>query len=138
MPSYTAPTKDMQFVLHHVLKVTEQPIPGYADLEADFTAAILEEAGKIASGVLAPLNVVGDTEGCRLENGVVRTPSGFKDAFEQMREGGWPGIDMPEEYGGQNMPYVIDAHKGGTAGRRDLPDHRAEDLHLRRRARHVR
>ncbi|MBW4710387.1 acyl-CoA dehydrogenase C-terminal domain-containing protein [Roseobacter sp. YSTF-M11] len=107
MPRYTAPTKDMQFVLHDVLKVTEQSIPGYDELEADFTSAILEEAGKLTSEVLAPLNVVGDTEGCVLENGVVRTPAGFKAAFEQVKEGGWPGLDMPEEYGGQNMPYVM-------------------------------
>ncbi len=107
MPSYTAPTKDAQFVLHNVLKITEANIPGYDELEAEFTSAILEEAGKISSEVLAPLNVVGDTEGCTLENGVVRTPTGFKAAFEQVKEGGWPGLDMPEEYGGQNMPYVI-------------------------------
>ena len=107
MPSYTPPTKDMQFLLHDVLKVTESDIPGYGDLEADFTSAILEEAGKLTAEVLAPLNVVGDTEGCRLENGVVRTPTGFKEAFDQVREGGWPGLDMPEQYGGQEMPYVI-------------------------------
>ncbi|WP_300012955.1 acyl-CoA dehydrogenase C-terminal domain-containing protein [uncultured Roseobacter sp.] len=107
MPRYTAPTKDLQFVLHDVLDVTGQNIPGYDELEADFTSAILEEAGKLTSEVLAPLNVVGDTEGCVLENGVVRTPTGFKEAFEQVKEGGWPGLDMPEEYGGQNMPYVI-------------------------------
>ncbi|MGZ2256853.1 acyl-CoA dehydrogenase C-terminal domain-containing protein [Roseobacter sp. A03A-229] len=107
MPRYTAPTKDMQFVLHDVLKVTEQSIPGYDELEADFTSAILEEAGKLSSDVLAPLNVVGDTEGCTLENGVVRTPTGFKAAFDQVKEGGWPGLDMPEQYGGQNMPCVI-------------------------------
>ena len=107
MPSYTAPTKDLQFVLHDVLNVTSSSIPGYDELEAEFTSAILEEAGKISSEVLAPLNVVGDTEGCRLENGVVYTPTGFKAAFEQVKEGGWPGLDMPEEYGGQGMPYVI-------------------------------
>ena len=107
MPSYTAPTKDFQFILHDVLKVTEQSIPGYDELEADFTSAILEEAGKLTSEVLAPLNVVGDTEGCKLENGVVRTPTGFKEAFDQVREGGWPGLDMPEQYGGQNMPCLI-------------------------------
>ncbi|QBF31059.1 acyl-CoA dehydrogenase C-terminal domain-containing protein [Thalassococcus sp. S3] len=107
MPTYTAPTKDMQFVLHDVLNVTKSDIPGYDELEADFTGAILEEAGKISSEVLAPLNVVGDTEGCTLENGVVRTPKGFKEAFEQVKEGGWPGLDMPEQYGGQNMPYVM-------------------------------
>jgi len=107
MPSYTAPTKEMQFILHDVLNVTASDIPGYADLDSDFTSAILDEAGKIASEVLHPLNAIGDTEGCRLENGVVRTPTGFKDAFDQMREGGWPGLDMPEEFGGQNMPVVI-------------------------------
>lgn len=107
MPSYTAPVKDMQFILHDVLNITSQDVPGYAELEADFTSAILEEAGKLASGVLAPLNQVGDTEGCRMENGVVRTPTGFKAAFDQVRAGGWPGLDMPEQYGGQGMPYVI-------------------------------
>ena len=107
MPSYTAPTKDLQFVLHDVLKVTESKTPGYDELEPDFTSAILEEAGKLTSEVLAPLNVVGDKEGCRLENGVVYTPKGFKEAFEKVKEGGWPGLDMPEAYGGQNMPYVL-------------------------------
>ncbi|MDU9003977.1 acyl-CoA dehydrogenase C-terminal domain-containing protein [Sedimentitalea todarodis] len=107
MPSYVAPTKDMQFILHDVLNITQAGIPGYDDLEPDFTSAILEEAGKISTEVLQPLNVIGDTEGCTLENGVVRTPTGFKAAFEQMKEGGWPGLDMPEQYGGQNMPYVI-------------------------------
>ncbi|MEX0339909.1 MAG: acyl-CoA dehydrogenase C-terminal domain-containing protein [Arenibacterium sp.] len=112
MPSYTAPTKDMQFVLHDVLKITESDIPGYDELEADFTSAILEEAGKISSEVLQPLNSVGDTEGCVLENGVVRTPTGFKDAFDQLKEGGWPGLDMPEQYGGQGMPYILNTAVG--------------------------
>ena len=107
MPVYNAPTKDTQFILHDVLKVSEAATPGYDELERDFTAAILEEAGKISSEVLHPLNVVGDTEGCRLENGMVYTPTGFKEAFEQVKEGGWTGLDMPEEYGGQNMPYVM-------------------------------
>jgi 3-(methylsulfanyl)propanoyl-CoA dehydrogenase len=107
MTRYTAPTKDMQFLLHDVLKITESGIPGYDELEADFTYAVLEEAGKISSDVLHPLNAVGDKEGCVLENGVVRTPTGFKDAFDKMKEGGWTGLDMPEQYGGQNMPAVI-------------------------------
>ena len=107
MPSYTAPTKDMQFVLHDLLKVTETGIPGYDELEADFTSAVLEEAGKITSEVLAPLNPVGDTEGCTFENGVVRTPTGFSDAFEQVKAGGWPGLDCDPEYGGQGMPYIL-------------------------------
>ncbi|MEC8572899.1 MAG: acyl-CoA dehydrogenase N-terminal domain-containing protein, partial [Pseudomonadota bacterium] len=78
MPSYSAPIKDTQFILHDVLKITETQIPGYDELEAEFTSAVLEEAGKIAGEVLHPLNTVGDTEGCRLENGVVYTPTGFK------------------------------------------------------------
>ncbi|MCV2871248.1 acyl-CoA dehydrogenase C-terminal domain-containing protein [Defluviimonas sp. WL0050] len=107
MPSYTAPTRDIQFVLNEVLDVANSDVPGYSELEPDFTAAVLEECGKLNSEVLAPLNVVGDKEGCRLENGVVRTPTGFKAAFDQVREGGWTGLDMPEEFGGQNMPYVM-------------------------------
>ncbi|WP_372614629.1 acyl-CoA dehydrogenase C-terminal domain-containing protein [Aquicoccus sp.] len=107
MPSYTAPTKDLQYVLHDVLHVSDSDVPGYAELEPDFTSAVLEEAGKLTSEVIAPLNAVGDTEGCKLENGVVRVPTGFQEAFDQVREGGWPGLDMPEEYGGQNMPYVL-------------------------------
>jgi len=107
MPSYTAPTKDMQFLMHDVLKISESDIPGYSDLERDFTYAVLEEAGRLTSEVLAPLNRSGDEEGCRLENGVVYTPAGFKEAFEQVKEGGWTGLDMPEEFGGQNIPMVI-------------------------------
>jgi len=107
MPSYTAPIKDMQFILHDVLKVSASDIAGYNDLDPEFTSAVLEEAGKICSDVLFPLNAVGDTEGCTLENGVVRVPTGFKEAFDQVREGGWTGLDMPEAYGGQNMPYLL-------------------------------
>ncbi|SHL47495.1 acyl-CoA dehydrogenase/hypothetical protein [Roseovarius marisflavi] len=107
MPSYTAPTRDTQFVLHDVLSVSTSDTPGYAELDADFTSAVLEEAGKISSEVLSPLNPVGDTEGCVLENGVVRTPTGFKAAFDELRNGGWTALDLPEEYGGQNMPYVL-------------------------------
>jgi alkylation response protein AidB-like acyl-CoA dehydrogenase len=112
MPSYTAPTKDMQYLLHDVLKITQAGITGYEDLERDFTAAILDEAGKISAEVLAPLNPIGDTEGCRLENGIVYTPTGFKDAFLQMKENGWPAIDMPEEFGGQGMPYLMNTAVG--------------------------
>ncbi|MDG2453119.1 MAG: acyl-CoA dehydrogenase C-terminal domain-containing protein [Paracoccaceae bacterium] len=107
MPSFTANTKDMQFVLHDLLKISEQDIPGFSELDRDFTGAVLEEAGKISNEVLAPLNVVGDTEGCVLENGVVRTPTGFKEAFDQMREGGWTALDASEEFGGQSMPHVM-------------------------------
>ena len=107
MPSYNAPIKDVQFILHDVLGVSTSDIPGYDELEADFTSAVLEEAGKVASGVLAPINASGDVEGCRLENGQVFTPKGFKEAFEVMKEGGWTGLDCDPDYGGQGMAYVL-------------------------------
>ncbi|SMX33338.1 acyl-CoA dehydrogenase C-terminal domain-containing protein [Octadecabacter ascidiaceicola] len=107
MPIYNAPTKDMQFILHNVLKVSEQDIDGYEELDRDFTGAVLEEAGKVATEVLLPLNEVGDTEGCVLENGVVRTPKGFLEAFQQMKDGGWTAMDCDPEYGGQGLPYVM-------------------------------
>ena len=107
MPSYIAPTKDMQFVLHDVLKASTQDISGYDEIDRDFTGAVLEEAGRMASEVLHPLNVVGDREGCVLENGVVRTPTGFKAAFDQVRDGGWTALDCDSEYGGQGLPYLM-------------------------------
>lgn len=107
MTQYTAPTRDMDFLLHEVLEVGTADIPGYEVLERDLTTAVLEEAGKIARDVLAPLNASGDQEGCRLENGVVYTPKGFKAAFEAMKSGGWTALDCDPEYGGQGMPYVL-------------------------------
>ena len=107
MPIYSAPAKDMQFILHDVLQASKSDIEGYAELEPDFTSAVLEEAGKLATEVLLPLNTVGDREGCTLENGVVRTPAGFKEAYEQMRAGGWMGLDCDPQYGGQGMPYLL-------------------------------
>ncbi len=107
MTLYTAPLKDMDFLLHNVLNVSEKDIPGYGELDRGFTTAVLEEAGKLASDVLAPLNAVGDHEGCVLENGVVRTPSGFKAAFDQLRAGGWTALDCDPDYGGQGLPYLM-------------------------------
>jgi len=112
MPSYNAPLKDMSFVLHDVLKVEASETEGYSELSPDFTSAVLEEAGKISRDVLAPLNQVGDHEGCVLENGVVRTPTGFKDAFDMLKEGGWTGLDCDPEYGGQGMPFMLNAAVG--------------------------
>ena len=107
MTTYKAPLKDMQFLLHDVLGVSGRDIPGYGDLDAGFTAAVLEEAGKLASDVLEPLNSVGDREGCVLENGVVRTPKGFKAAFDAVKAGGWTALDCDPDYGGQGLPYVM-------------------------------
>ena len=107
MPSYTHPTKDQQFILHNVLNISKMDIPGFADLDRDFTDAVLSEAGKLASEVLAPLNAVGDRQGCSLKDGVVRTPDGFKDAYTEMSKGGWMSMDLAEEYGGQGLPYIM-------------------------------
>jgi alkylation response protein AidB-like acyl-CoA dehydrogenase len=112
MPIYTANTRDMQFVLHEVLKISEQAVPGYDEMERDFTEAVLEAAGKVSSEVLAPLNAVGDRAGCRLENGIVHTPKGFDTAFAAMKEGGWTALDCAPEYGGQGMPYVLNCAVG--------------------------
>ena len=105
--TYAAPTKDMQFLLHQVLHISALDIPGYSDLDESFTSAVLEEGGKLAADILAPLNAVGDKEGCVLENGVVRTPNGFKAAFDALRDGGWTALDCDPDYGGQGLPYLM-------------------------------
>ena len=107
MPSYTPPRRDMRFVLHETLAIHARAgIAGYEELSPDFTEAVLSEAGKIASEVLAPLNAAGDA-GCRFENGVVRTPEGFADAIAALREGGWPSLECDPGYGGQGLPNVM-------------------------------
>ena len=112
MATYTPPVKDQQFILHDVLKISASDIPGYDELDREFTGAILEEAGKIAANVLQPLNKIGDQQGCVLENGVVRTPDGFKDAWVQMAEGGWMGLDASPDHGGQGMPHLLNTATG--------------------------
>jgi alkylation response protein AidB-like acyl-CoA dehydrogenase len=107
MTSYAAPVRDMQFLLHDFLGITGSGVPGYGDLDPAFTSAVLDEAGRLASDVLAPLNAVGDREGCRLENSVVRTPSGFADAFDALKAGGWTALDCDPAYGGQGLPYLM-------------------------------
>ncbi|MEM7530422.1 MAG: acyl-CoA dehydrogenase C-terminal domain-containing protein [Pseudomonadota bacterium] len=113
MPTYTPPLADHRFILHEVLRVQDHTeIEGYEDLTEDMTGQILEEAGKIARDVLAPINQIGDQQGCRLENGVVLTPDGFKEAWATMVEGGWPSLECDPEYGGQGMPTVLNMAVG--------------------------
>ncbi len=108
MPAYDPPLTDYRFVLHEALKVqAETAIGGYDELTPDFTGAVLDEAGRIAREVLAPLNQTGDRQGCRLENGVVRTPEGFREAFALLRDGGWPSMECDPAYGGQGMPAIL-------------------------------
>jgi len=105
---YTAPLADMRFALEEIAGISEiAQLPGCEQASADLVEAILEEAGKLASGVLAPLNRVGDKEGSRLENGVVRTPDGFKEAYRQYVEGGWNALPFEPEHGGQGLPMVL-------------------------------
>ncbi|MDA0320630.1 MAG: acyl-CoA dehydrogenase C-terminal domain-containing protein [Proteobacteria bacterium] len=107
MPRYTPPVRDISFILQDVLDVAGLNIPGYEDLDEEFVSAVLNESGKLCEEVLAPLNTIGDVQGCVLENGIVRTPHGFKDAFEEVKSGGWPGLDCDPEFGGQGIPFVL-------------------------------
>ena len=111
MPTYTPPLRDMQFVLHELLNVTEElkSIEKYADADADTMNAVLEEGGKFASEVAFPLNISGDQEGCKLDitTHEVTTPKGFKEAYAKYVEGGWPALSGDPEFGGQGLPLVV-------------------------------
>ena len=109
MPTYKAPVEDAQFLLNDVFHVERYSnLPGFADAPPDLIEAVLGEAGKLSEQVLQPLNRVGDKEGCkRAADGSVTTPTGFKDAFKQIVEGGWIGISAPPEFGGQGLPMLI-------------------------------
>ena len=109
MPSYTAPVRDMQFILHELLKIDryKDVLAGFSEATPDTVAAILEGAAQLSQEVLQPLNKVGDREGCRLKNGEVITPSGFKEAYRAVIDGGWTSLIGDPEYGGQGLPYVL-------------------------------
>jgi alkylation response protein AidB-like acyl-CoA dehydrogenase len=109
MPIYKAPVDDTLFLLNDVFHVERYSnLPGFADMSSDVVEAVLGEAAKFCEEVLTPLNRVGDKEGCtRLDDGSVTTPTGFKDAFKQLVDGGWMGISVPEEFGGQGLPTVL-------------------------------
>ncbi len=107
MSSYVPPLRDMKFILEAVAGLESvNQLPGCEEASPDVVEAILEEAGKFASGVLDPLNRVGDTQGCRLEEGRVGCAEGWKEAYDQFRASGWGGLSGPAEYGGQALPKL--------------------------------
>lgn len=108
MTPYNPPLADMQFALEHVVDLAAlAALPGCAGADPETVAAVLDEAAKLARDVLAPINRSGDEEGSRVENGVVRTPKGFKEAYRTYVEGGWNSLPFEEKYGGQGLPIVV-------------------------------
>ena len=111
MAVYTPPLRDMHFVLHELLNVTDELklLPAHAEIDTETINAVLEEGGKFAAEVLFPLNISGDEEGCTLDKATheVRTPKGFKEAYAKYVEGGWPALSADPAYGGQGLPVVM-------------------------------
>ena len=108
MTTYTPPIDDIKFVLYDFLNMDKYSnLPGFDEVTPDLVSAILEESGKMASEVLHPINQSGDQEGCKWDNGVVTTPTGFKEAYNLYRDSGWQGLTGNPEYGGQGLPLTL-------------------------------
>ena len=120
MIDFKAPVRDIRFVRHELLDLNShyRSLPGCEELTDDLANAIIEEGAKFCENVIAPLNQSGDEEGCRWEDGVVSTPTGFKEAYQQYVEGGWCALGEDEEYGGQGLPEslrLVMTEMAGTA-----------------------
>ena len=111
--AYKAPVRDLTFILNEVLEIDRYSNqPGFADISSDVVAQVLEEGGKFAEEVIAPINWTGDKEGCTVVDGVVTTPKGWKEAYHQMVEAGWTSLAAGQEYGGQGLPAVVSMSVG--------------------------
>lgn len=108
MQNFQSPVRDAQFVMNELLGFEKHYSDlGFADADPEMVDAILAEAAKFTNNVLAPINAVGDQQGCEWTDGEVTTPTGFKEAYQQYVEGGWPSMTHPEEFGGQGLPYSL-------------------------------
>ncbi|MFZ5520097.1 MAG: acyl-CoA dehydrogenase C-terminal domain-containing protein [Pseudomonadota bacterium] len=118
MPQYKAPLRDMRFLLNEVFDYPGHyaKLPNGGEASPDMVDAILEGCATFCEEVLAPLNLPGDLEGCHFDNGEVRTPKGFKEAYEQYAAGGWQGLSHPKEYGGQELPMSLNLIKSEMMG----------------------
>lgn len=110
MPIYNAPLRDMRFVIHELLGAESvlHGLEGFEEVSGDLIDAVLEEAGKLAEGLLLPLNQSGDEQGCRFDAGAVTTPAGFKEAYQTFVEGGWNGLGCDPQFGGQGLPAIME------------------------------
>ncbi len=107
MPAYKAPIDEIRFLLDDVLDAGQlSALPGFEEATPELLVAVLEEAGRLCEEVLFPLNQSGDAEGCRFENGVVTTPTGFREAYEAYRAGGWTALTAESRFGGQGLPHL--------------------------------
>ena len=122
MPTYQAPVDHVRFLLNDVFHIERYAnLAGFADATPDLVDAVLSEAGKLCEGVLQPLNQAGDKEGCvRNADGSVTTPKGFKAAMQAYAEGGWLGLSVDPEFGGQGLPYVVNTAVGEFANSANL------------------
>ncbi len=110
MAEYTAPLRDMKFVIKELAGLDAvSSLPGCEEVTPDLVDAVLEEAGKFAAGVLSPLNALGDRNGCKLEDGAVSTAPGFKQAYQQFVTAGWTSLGGSPEWGGQGLPHLVSA-----------------------------
>jgi len=116
MPTYRAPLEEYKFLIHELLELDRQTdLPQFGDLSTELTDDVLANAAKLCEEVLQPLNQSGDEEGCHYENGVVRTPKGFKDAYKAYVDGGWTGLGAAPEFGGSNLPQYLTVVVGEMA-----------------------